>query len=62
MYGSYLLAGGVNIATISALMGHTDKSFTMSTYIHELESMERHTADIMDIAMKKLQKNKKSMV
>lgn len=62
MYGSYLLAGGVNIATISALMGHTDKSFTMSTYIHEIESMERHTADIMDIAMKKLQKNKKSMV
>lgn len=62
MYGSYLLAGGVNIATISALMGHTDKSFTMSTYIHEIESMEQQTADIMDIAMKNLQQNKKSMV
>lgn len=54
MYGSYLIAGGVNIATISSLLGHSDKSFTLKTYIHELKSLESHTADIMDSTMSQM--------
>lgn len=57
MYGSYLLAGGVNLATIASLMGHADKSFTLKTYIQELKSLEEHTANIIDSAMAGLKKN-----
>lgn len=56
MYGSYLLAGGVNLATISSLMGHSNKAFTLSTYVHEIESLEQHTAVVMDNAMQSLKK------
>lgn len=58
MYGSYLLAGGVNIATIASLLGHSDKSFTLKTYIHELKSLEQQTANIIDSAMVDLKKNR----
>lgn len=54
MYGSYLLAGDVNLATISSLLGHSDKSFTLKTYIHELKSLESHTATIMDNTMSQM--------
>lgn len=54
MYGTYLLAAGINIATISSLMGHADSSFTLSRYVHELKSLEVHTAQIMDNTMKQL--------
>lgn len=59
MYGSYLIAGNVNIATVSSLMGHANKAFTLSTYIHEVESLNQHTADIMESAVKKLKQNTK---
>jgi integrase len=45
--GSYLLKSGLDIATISAKLGHSDKSFTMKTYIHELQSAEQHSAQVM---------------
>jgi integrase len=47
MYGSYLIANNVNIATVSSLMGHANKAFTLKTYIHEVQSLEHQTADIM---------------
>ncbi|MBQ8809507.1 MAG: site-specific integrase [Bacteroidales bacterium] len=54
MYGTYLLAGGVNIATISSLMGHANSAFTLSRYVHELKSLEEQTASIMDNTLLKL--------
>ena len=54
LYGTYLLAGGVNIATISTLMGHSNNAFTLSVYVHELKSLEEHTADIMDNTLAQL--------
>ncbi|MEN6411202.1 MAG: site-specific integrase [Veillonellales bacterium] len=45
--GSYLLKSGLDIATISAKLGHSDKSFTLKTYIHELQSAEEHSAEVM---------------
>ena len=54
LYGTYLLAGGVNIATISTLMGHSNSAFTLSVYVHELKSLEEHTACIMDNTLTQL--------
>ena len=47
MSGSYLLKGGIDIAGVSKKLGHSDKSFTMKTYIHSLESTEKQTATVM---------------
>lgn len=48
MSGSYLLRQGIDIARISADLGHGDKAFTMSTYIHELDSEKDESAEAMD--------------
>lgn len=45
--GSYLLKSGVDIATVSGKLGHADKSFTLKTYIHEIQSAEQHSAVVM---------------
>jgi len=47
MSGSYLLKAGIDIAGVSKKLGHGDKSFTMKTYIHSLESTEKQTANVM---------------
>jgi len=47
MSGSYLLNGGIDLAGVSKKLGHSDKSFTMKTYIHSFESTEKHTANVM---------------
>lgn len=54
--GSYLLSSGVDIATISGKLGHADKSFTMKTYVHELQSAEQHSATVMQRILDKLKK------
>lgn len=45
--GSYLLNAGVDLAAVSAELGHGDKSFTLKTYIHELKSAQEHSANVM---------------
>lgn len=47
MAGSYLLNAGADIASVSSKLDHADKSFTMKTYIHSLESTEKQTASVM---------------
>lgn len=54
LYGTYLLAGGINIATISSLLGHSNKSFTLETYIHEVKSIEYQSADVISTAVEKI--------
>lgn len=54
MWGSYMLRDGVDIARISEEMGHGSKSFTMDTYIHEINSEKEKTADAMDNLVAKL--------
>ncbi len=63
MSGSYLLNAGVDLAAVSAKLGHADKSFTMKTYIHELQSAEKQSAVVMqtvldDIKLKVAEKRK----
>lgn len=62
MYGSYLIANNVNIATVSSLMGHANKSFTLKTYIHELRSLEEHTATVMNTAFQTLKQKKQEAI
>jgi len=62
MSGSYLLRAGVDIATISAELGHGDKGFTMRTYIHEIESeKERSTKEMETILATISHKDVKNM-
>lgn len=45
--GSYLLNAGVDLAAVSAELGHSDKAFTLKTYLHELQSAKEHSANVM---------------
>lgn len=47
MHGSYLLKNGLDIAAVSKALGHTKKSFTLDTYIHEIQTIQEETASIM---------------
>jgi len=57
--GSYLLKSGVDLAAVSAKLGHSDKSFTLKTYIHELQSAEEHSANAMQGILDGFKQNKK---
>lgn len=58
MSGSYMLREGIDIAAISAELGHGDKSFTMKTYIHEIEGEQEKAASAMENVMERLKPNK----
>ena len=59
MTGSYLLNSGLDIAAVSAELGHSNKAFTMKTYIHELESTKDHSALIMQDILDNLKSGRK---
>ncbi len=43
-HGSALLAGGVDLATVSARLGHSSKAFTLQTYLHSMTSAQERAA------------------
>lgn len=45
---SLLLASGVDVATVSKLLGHATVYVTASTYLHALPGLNRQTADVME--------------
>jgi integrase len=47
MHGSYLIRSGVDLAAVSAKLGHASNSFTANTYIHALQSAEKQSAIVM---------------
>lgn len=55
MYGSYLLRSGVDLAAVSAMLGHANKSFTANTYIHALQSAKDQSAVVMQGILNNLQ-------
>lgn len=57
--GSYLLKSGVDLAAVSAKLGHSDKSFTLKIYIHELQSAEEHSAEVMQGILQTLKPEQK---
>lgn len=46
--GSFKLKHGINIADVSGDLGHSSISFTLDTYIHELEEIKKESANTMD--------------
>lgn len=47
LHGSYLLQNGIDISAVSKILGHTKKSFTLDTYIHTIQTLEKETASVM---------------
>lgn len=45
MHGSFLLLDGVDLATVSARLGHASKAFTMQQYIHALTAGQEKAAE-----------------
>lgn len=50
---SWWLAEGVDIKTVSVMLGHTDPRITMKLYLHVSEDMKRDAADRMQRAMER---------
>lgn len=47
---SMLFAHGVDAATVAEILGHTDPSFTLKTYVHSVEERKREAAKLLDDA------------
>jgi len=47
-FGTYLLASGVDIKTVSGQMRHSRLTTTADFYLHMLEDVQRDAADRMD--------------
>ena len=53
---------GMDIKTISHMLGHTDAGFTMNTYMHVTDTMQQKVADTMGDLLKEKEKNPKKKV
>jgi site-specific recombinase XerD len=50
---SYLLASGVDMATLSSRLGHSSKAFTLQTYAHMLLGGEEKAAAAANLLLTK---------
>jgi site-specific recombinase XerD len=48
MMGSYLLNSGTDLAAVSEKLGHANKAFTASVYIHAPQSSEKQSAETLE--------------
>ncbi|MBD8944999.1 MAG: hypothetical protein EGR79_08905 [Ruminococcaceae bacterium] len=46
-FATLSLEQGMDIKTVSHMLGHTDAGFTMSTYMHVTDSMQENVANTM---------------
>ena len=53
-HASLLVAKGVDIAAVSARLGHSDPSITLSVYTHALPNRDQAAAEAMDSMLKKI--------
>ena len=60
MHGSYLMRAGVDLATTSHQLGHSNKSFTADTYIHVTEQVDQTAARTMDTILGDLTQTNKN--
>ena len=51
-HATQLLAAGVDAKTVSVRLGHSSVAFTLRTYVHVLEEVERGAADIIGKILK----------
>ena len=46
-FATHALASGVDVKTLSGLLGHTRAAFTLDTYTHTTGDMQKHAAEIV---------------
>lgn len=46
-FATLSLKQGMDIKTVSHMLGHTDAGFTMNTYMHVTDSMQENVANAM---------------
>ena len=47
-FATLFLEQGMDIKTVSHMLGHTDAGFTMNTYMHVTDSMQENVANTME--------------
>ena len=51
LHASLLINAGVDVATVSAELGHTNSTTTLGIYTHEFQEMQARTSDIIENAL-----------
>ena len=46
-FATHALASGVDAKTLSGILGHTDAAFTLNTYTHVTDDMQRQASVIV---------------
>ena len=50
-----LIAGGVDVATVSKRLGHADKTTTLNTYTHAIKSADKAAAEKLAVMLSSAQ-------
>ena len=58
-FATLSLEEGMDIKTVSHMLGHTDAGFTMNTYMHVTDTMQKQVADTMGSLIKNSKVDKK---
>ena len=53
-FATHALASGVDAKTLSGILGHTNASFTLDTYTHVTQDMQRAASDVVGGFLKNL--------
>ena len=48
-FATHALASGVDVKTLSGILGHTRAAFTLDTYTHTTGDMQKRAAEIVEI-------------
>ena len=57
-----MIEQGVDIKTVSQMLGHTDAGFTMNTYMHVTADMQQNAVDAMSEVLTEHGKAKDSKI
>ena len=60
-FATLTLEAGVDVKTVSHMLGHTDAGFTMNTYMHVTDDMQKNAADKMKNLIENSGKNTKKI-
>ena len=60
-FATLTLEAGVDVKTVSHMLGHTDAGFTMNTYMHVTDDMQKNAADKMKDVIENSGKNTKKI-
>ena len=60
-FATLTLEAGVDVKTVSHMLGHTDAGFTMNTYMHVTDDMQKNAADKMKDVIENSSKNTKKI-